>query len=183
MISSYNIIISKSNLSYIVELQQKQFYQSCVFKILEILNLFSINKDEIAFFYFNTVFFLLQQDYTTLRAFSYRDSDVFVVCYSTVDRESFNNIKSFWVPEIKKHNVKKRPVILVATQTDMKHESDDHITSLEGVELAKDIGAECLIETSALTKEGTNATFEKVVLSALKHQKKKYKIFNKFFRK
>lgn len=125
----------------------------------------------------------MQEDYTNLRAFSYRDSDVFIVCYSTVDRESFKNIKSFWLPEIKKYNAKKRPVILVATQTDIKFRSDNYITSDEGVELAKDIGAECLIETSAITKQGTNDTFEKVVLSALKHRKKKYKFFNKLFKK
>lgn len=125
----------------------------------------------------------LQEDYTNLRAFSYRDSDVFIVCYSVVDRESFKNIKSFWIPELKQFNVKKRPVILVATQCDIRDECTDCITSEEGVELAKDIGAECLIETSAITKEGTTATFEKVVMSALKHKKKKYKIFQRIFKK
>jgi GTPase SAR1 family protein len=125
----------------------------------------------------------LQEDYTNLRAFSYRDSDVFIVCYSVVDRESFKNIKSFWIPELKQFNVKKRPVILVATQSDIRDECTDCITSEEGIELAKDIGAECLIETSAITKEGMTATFEKVVLSALKHRKKKYKIFQRIFKR
>ncbi|VDI80353.1 rho-related GTP-binding protein RhoJ-like [Mytilus galloprovincialis] len=124
-----------------------------------------------------------QQDYTNLRAFSYRDSDVFILCYNIADRESFKNIKSFWIPEIKQYNVKKRPIILVATQSDSRHLYEDSVTCEEGVELAKDIGAECLIETSAITREGTTETFERVVMSALKHKKKKYKIFQRLFKK
>jgi GTPase SAR1 family protein len=55
--------------------------------------------------------------------------------YSVVDRESFKNIKSFWIPELKQFNVKKRPVILVATQSDIRDECTDCITSEEGIEL------------------------------------------------
>lgn len=105
---------------------------------------------------------------------------MFVLCYSVVDRESFDSIRDFWVPEI--HNkAKKRPIILVATQTDLRKQGKlDHLTKVEGEILAKQIGAESFIECSAFNKEGINYVFKNVISSALKQNKSKC-MFRKVF--
>ncbi|KAJ8309509.1 hypothetical protein KUTeg_014383 [Tegillarca granosa] len=124
-----------------------------------------------------------QHDYASLRAFTYKDSEVFVLCYSVIDRESFNSIKSFWVPELKEFVGRKRPILLVGTQTDCRylHEDGKTVSKKEGEELAKDIGAEGYFESASFTSEGVRPVFDKVVLSALKYRKKKSKILQRIF--
>jgi GTPase SAR1 family protein len=41
-----------------------------------------------------------QQDFDRLRPLSYPNTDVFVVCYSTISSNSFENVKSKWIPEV-----------------------------------------------------------------------------------
>ena len=45
-----------------------------------------------------------KHDYDRLRPLSYPDTDVFMICYAVNDMESFNHIKSLWLPEIEKHS-------------------------------------------------------------------------------
>jgi small GTP-binding protein len=42
-----------------------------------------------------------QEDYDKLRPLSYPDTDVFMICYSTVCHESLINVKNKWIPELK----------------------------------------------------------------------------------
>mmetsp|Transcript_19689 Transcript_19689/g.32502 ORF Transcript_19689/g.32502 Transcript_19689/m.32502 type:complete len:114 (+) Transcript_19689:315-656(+) len=44
-----------------------------------------------------------QADYDRLRPLSYRDTDVFLVCFSVVNPDSFDNVKEKWVEEVKHH--------------------------------------------------------------------------------
>ncbi|XP_048735596.1 cdc42 homolog [Ostrea edulis] len=81
-----------------------------------------------------------QHDYDKVRRQDYRSNDIFVVCFSAVDRESLESVQDFWIPEIRQID-RKRPIILVATQTDLRKEDSDHITAEEGRHLAKQIGA------------------------------------------
>ena len=41
-----------------------------------------------------------QEDYDRLRPLSYPGTDVFIVCYSMVDPESFKNVKKKWIKEL-----------------------------------------------------------------------------------
>ena len=50
-----------------------------------------------------------------LRPLSYPQTDVFLVCFSTVSPSSFENVKEKWVPEIT-HHCPKTPFLLVGTQ-------------------------------------------------------------------
>ena len=45
--------------------------------------------------------------------------DVFLVCFSLVDKDSLDNVKSIWIPEIRHHNPK-TPIILVGTKKDLR---------------------------------------------------------------
>jgi len=100
-------------------------------------------------------------------------ANVFVICYSAVDRESFESVESYWAHEINRL-VKKHSVILVATQIDMRKSGHiQHVTLREGQALAKRIGASDFVECSALANDGVNNVFISIVSTALRYSKKK----------
>ncbi|KAK3591825.1 hypothetical protein CHS0354_007682 [Potamilus streckersoni] len=128
-----------------------------------------------------------QHDYESMRAGTYKESEVLVLCYSCVDRDSFDSIQDFWVPEMKHYTRKRKPVILVATQTDLrenkKKTSDVHISSEEGAELASQIGADCFLECTFMDHITVKQVFETVIISALKYRKKKVNLVQRIFGK
>ena len=108
------------------------------------------------------------------------------------DRSSFTSIPDLWFPEVMRHmkSWKKKPVILVGTQTDLRDkenetvadlnldgknldENCEKVSSAEGKELATSIGAECYLECSARRGEGLQELFENVVGLAIRYKKKK----------
>ncbi|XP_062568649.1 rho-related GTP-binding protein RhoQ-like [Saccostrea cucullata] len=108
-----------------------------------------------------------------------KSRDVFVVCYSVVDRESFRNAKDFWIPSIKNLN-KRQNIILVATHVDHREGDDpDHVTFDEGFELCKSIGGNSFIECSSKDKVRTQQVFESVVASALAQKKWRFNIIKR----
>ena len=62
-----------------------------------------------------------QEDYDRLRPLSYANASVFVACFNLTDRDSFQNIESKWVPELR-HYLKKAPIILVGCKKDLRAE-------------------------------------------------------------
>ena len=42
-----------------------------------------------------------QDEYAGIRRLSYRSTDVFVVCFSVVDRSSLENVRVSWLPELR----------------------------------------------------------------------------------
>ena len=42
-----------------------------------------------------------QEEYDRLRPMAYTDTDVFIVCFSMVDRDSLENILNKWAPEVR----------------------------------------------------------------------------------
>ena len=42
-----------------------------------------------------------QDEYANIRRLSYRSTDVFVVCFSVVDRSSLANVRLSWLPELR----------------------------------------------------------------------------------
>eukprot|EP01084_Bolivina_argentea_P311107 538485_1 len=67
--------------------------------------------------------------YDRLRPLSYPDTDVFMICYAVNDIESFNHIKSKWLPEIKKY-CNEVPGIVAGCKANLKY----HITEKEFIE-------------------------------------------------
>ena len=105
------------------------------------------------------------------------------MCYSITDRESFQSVKTFWLPEIRREAGKK-PVILVATQTDTRSTpGEDTITKFEGLELADEIGADHFTECSSVSKRGIPKVFEYSIHSVLKYKKEKPNLVKRFIRK
>ncbi|KAI8788261.1 cell division control protein 42 [Biomphalaria glabrata] len=122
-----------------------------------------------------------QNDFEDLRAYTYKESEVLVLCFSVIDRDSFSSVCNSWVPEIKRHTKRRRPVILVGTQIDMRRGEEQEVSTEEGEAMARAIGADCYIECSAKRKDGLKEVFEHVVFSALKFRKKKVNIIERFF--
>ncbi|KAI3464057.1 hypothetical protein Pfo_020720 [Paulownia fortunei] len=142
-----------------------------------------------------------QEDYNRLRPLSYRGGDVFVLAFSLVSRASYENIlKKYaasynfkwhlfgtwqWIPELQ-HFAPGIPVVLVGTKLDLredKHYLADHpglipVTTAQGEELRKQIGAAYYIECSSKTQQNVKAVFDaaiKVVIKPPQQQREKKK--------
>ncbi|KAL6618953.1 hypothetical protein ACP70R_034092 [Stipagrostis hirtigluma subsp. patula] len=115
-----------------------------------------------------------QEDYSRLRPLSYRGADVFVLAFSLISRASYENILKKWMPELRRFapNV---PIVLVGTKSDLRdnrayladHPGASTITTAQGEELRKQIGAAAYIECSSKTQQNVKAVFDtaiKVVL-------------------
>ncbi|GFP89050.1 rac-like GTP-binding protein arac3 [Phtheirospermum japonicum] len=124
-----------------------------------------------------------QEDYNRLRPLSYRGADVFILSFSLISKASYENIPKKWIPELR-HYAPGVPIILVGTKLDLredKHFFVDHpgavpISTAQGEELKKMIGAAAYIECSAKTQQNVKAVFDaaiKVVLQPPKQNKKR----------
>lgn len=120
-----------------------------------------------------------EHEYTELRSFSYKDSEVLLLCFSVSDRDSFESIKEFWAPEVRDFLGKRVPVIVVATQTDTRSGLGGDVSREEGERMAKEIGAERYIECSSADSPSVHSVFENVVLTALKQRKRMGNIFRR----
>lgn len=110
-----------------------------------------------------------------MREMVYKESNVCVICYSVLDRDSMESVKSLWVPEIKNFS-KKVPIVLVATQSDLREKDNtDHIDRAEGLKLAKELGIEQFVETSSFKNDGVKEAFETVVKALVMNKKRKAK--------
>eukprot|EP01117_Protostelium_nocturnum_P017475 TRINITY_DN710_c0_g3_i1.p1 TRINITY_DN710_c0_g3~~TRINITY_DN710_c0_g3_i1.p1 ORF type:complete len:196 (+),score=39.72 TRINITY_DN710_c0_g3_i1:172-759(+) len=129
-----------------------------------------------------------QEDYDRLRPLSYPQTDVFILCYSTVDRRSFENASAKWAPELL-HYCPDAPIILVGTKMDAREDkkvlselyarNTTTVSYEEGMNLAKEIKAVRYQECSALTQKGLKQLFEEVVIASEGPTQKKKKVSKK----
>ncbi|KAG6774742.1 hypothetical protein POTOM_022111 [Populus tomentosa] len=126
-----------------------------------------------------------QEDYNRLRPLSYRGADVFILAFSLISKASYENVAKKWIPELR-HYAPGVPIILVGTKLDLREDKQffvDHpgavpITTAQGEELKKLIGAPFYIECSSKTQQNVKGVFDaaiKVVLQPPKQKKKKKK--------
>src|SRR3989338_7457971 len=115
-----------------------------------------------------------QEEYSRLRALSYPETDVFLLCFSVVAPASFDNIKSKWYPEIY-HHCPDAKTMLVGTKIDLREDKEtlDNLkgeklpTPEMGHSLADAIGAVAYLECSALTQEGLKRVFEEAIRAVI----------------
>uniref|UniRef100_A0A0C9SA71 TSA: Wollemia nobilis Ref_Wollemi_Transcript_4594_1676 transcribed RNA sequence n=1 Tax=Wollemia nobilis TaxID=56998 RepID=A0A0C9SA71_9CONI len=124
-----------------------------------------------------------QEDYNRLRPLSYRGADVFLLAFSLISRASYENVHKKWIPELR-HYAPGVPIILVGTKLDLREDKQfyaDHpsavpVTTDQGEDLRKQIGAAAYIECSAKTQQNVKAVFDaaiKVVIQPPKQKRKK----------
>lgn len=104
-----------------------------------------------------------------LRPLSYPETDIFLVCFSIVQPNSFYNVRQKWHPEISHHNPS-TPFLLVGTKYDLLNDPSTlaklaergqrPITFAQGCAMAQEIGACGYFECSALTQEGLKRVFD-----------------------
>jgi len=110
-----------------------------------------------------------QEDYDRLRPLCYQRAHVVIICFSVDEKSSFDNITAKWIPEVR-HHCPDTPVILVATKTDLRrgHGVGRTLTTVDGDELAKRIGADAYTECSAKTGDGVAGVFQTAAREALR---------------
>lgn len=120
-----------------------------------------------------------QEDYDYLRPLSYPGTDIFILAFSVVDPVSFENIRSKWVPEIRKYEPY-TPFLIIGTKTDLRgdastlHDLDSlnqtAITRLQGDELCRELKGHKYMECSALTQAGLKEIFDECIRCFLQRQ-------------
>eukprot|EP00494_Astrolonche_serrata_P005903 UN05920 len=112
-----------------------------------------------------------QEQFDRIRLLSYRSTDVFLICFSLIERTSFDNIRNKWFPEIKtntKNDGNKRTPIffIVGTKSDIKDPSASpsktEIENLKGLiqsEWPTTVSVVQYFETSAKTRVNVDEVF------------------------
>eukprot|EP00094_Tigriopus_californicus_P001206 TCALIF_01168-PA protein Name:"Similar to Rac1 Ras-related C3 botulinum toxin substrate 1 (Rattus norvegicus)" AED:0.24 eAED:0.24 QI:0/0.33/0/0.75/1/1/4/0/190 len=116
-----------------------------------------------------------QSDYDRLRPLAYPETDVFIVCFSLTEKDSVDNVRCKWIPELRHHRGEDVPVLLVGTKMDLrtKDNAKSCMSTLHGHALAQEVGADKFIECSALSQENVTQVFEEVARLVIYPRKKK----------
>ena len=103
-----------------------------------------------------------QGDGSNERVHIYPGTDVFVVCFSVVQPETFKQVQSRWLPEIQKH-MGETPFLIVGTQTDLRDDPDvlsdlrtrgqKPVSSRHAASLSRRVGASAYVECSPVMKK------------------------------
>lgn len=119
---------------------------------------------------------------------TYYNTDVFVVCFSVADLDSFENVRSKWIPEIK-HFKHQTPILIVGTQSDLRDDpdsilTDSVVTTRAGKKFAKRVGAKAYLECSALKQTGVDEVFQRALSFVVAPKKRRpfWKSFKSVFR-
>ncbi|CAL4066966.1 unnamed protein product [Meganyctiphanes norvegica] len=115
-----------------------------------------------------------QEGYDRVRLLAYNGTNCFLVCFSVVDKKSFENVTATWLPEIRQQcpNI---PVILVGTKSDLRGTvgAGQEIMAAEAKKLASREHLVAYVETSAKKFENLNDVFIEAVKASEAPPKKK----------
>jgi len=110
-----------------------------------------------------------QEDYVGVRKICYDRTDLFLVCFSLVHPNSFHNVKSKWLPELKQY-APNTPFVLIGTKEDLlkdatvtkqlKDMGEEAISKSVGQKFAKECGAEMFLSCSGCSVESVNKCFQ-----------------------
>ena len=100
-----------------------------------------------------------QEKYRALGRNFYKDAIIIALVYDVTEKESFNSIKTNWLPDVKKYGEKYNILAIVGNKCD-KYE-DERITEEEASAYAKEIGARFFL-VSACTGDGVDEMFSEL---------------------
>lgn len=110
-----------------------------------------------------------QEDYDRLRSACYSGTDVFIVCYSCDSAKSCNNIEHKWMPELRRYAPNAK-ILLVGLKNDLRT-SHSEVSYEVCQRLKRIIGADRLLECSALMGQGVSEVFQAAADLAATEQK------------
>ncbi|XP_068178372.1 rho-related GTP-binding protein RhoH [Antennarius striatus] len=113
-------------------------------------------------------------NFRRIRPRSYQHADVVLMCYSVANPTSLASIQSKWIAEVRE-NLPKVPVLVVATQTDLREMGAYRgccIPAAEGRRVAREVHAKGYLECSSLSNRGVQQVFEYAVRTAVNQTKK-----------
>ncbi|XP_033734145.1 cell division control protein 42 homolog [Pecten maximus] len=130
-----------------------------------------------------------QDTYDRLRTLAYFDTDIFLVCFAVDDKDSLDNVRTKWVPEIREYRPN-TPFILVGTQTDLRGSivdiTDSCVSTQQGRKMAKRLGAIKYMECSSLDGVGLEEIFRmaiRVTTDPVLKKNRKWNSFKRLFRR
>lgn len=113
-----------------------------------------------------------QEDYDKFRSLSYSDTDCFIICFAVTSPNSFDNVKTKWIPEIKRYS-KTSPFIIVGTKADLRGDALEKdrleangqkmVDSEDAKTFALSVGAKEYLECSALSQKGLKVVFDRAI--------------------
>ena len=113
-----------------------------------------------------------RESFDGLRQLSYRETDVFIICFSVDCPKSLENVKAKWYPEVQRY-CPNTPIILVATKVDLRDDREviaklrrEHLTPItkkKGKRIKREIGAAEYVECSSPAGIGLETVFEKAI--------------------
>ncbi|RUS81047.1 hypothetical protein EGW08_011187 [Elysia chlorotica] len=115
-------------------------------------------------------------EYEKLREKMCASGDVYMLCYSTNKRSTFERLRHHWLPEMRKYSAEQTPFVVVGLKTDIRSKAQadstditSFVTYSEGMREAGDLGAAKYTECSARNNTGVKRVFEQTIQAALEH--------------
>lgn len=114
-----------------------------------------------------------QAEYDLIRPLAYPQTQLFLMCFSVVSPDSFNNVQRRWYPEVR-HHCPGCPIILVGTKTDLRADpatlaelrraGKEPVSREQGLALCRDLRLARYVEVSAVQDQrGIKQLFEEAV--------------------
>jgi len=110
-------------------------------------------------------------DFDRLRPLSYPKTDCFVICFAINDKQSFNNLKEIWIPEILAHTPE-IPFIFASTKMDVKETETELITPEEISALVESTEAYECVECDSKDMDSILNVFKASVKAIFAHEEK-----------
>ena len=106
-----------------------------------------------------------QEKYVSVRAMYFQGCIGGIFVYDITRPPTFEDIKDKWHKDFKAYAMKNAKFVLIGNKIDL--EEMRKVSTEQGMELAKEIGAVAFIETSAKTGENVNEMFNKITQAIL----------------
>ncbi|CAF1322808.1 unnamed protein product [Adineta steineri] len=113
-----------------------------------------------------------QEEYDQLRIMAYPNTNIFILCFSVVDPDSYSNILSKWIPELNRY-APRVPIILVGTKLDLRNDqstldqlaekNQQPISQSQGDYLAHVCSAKVYLECSSMLNYNVRNVFEQAI--------------------
>eukprot|EP00461_Guttulinopsis_vulgaris_P002394 UN02395 len=117
-----------------------------------------------------------------MRVLVYPQTDCFLLMFSTVSPYSLDNVRSTWIPELRKSVGDNVPIILIGSKIDLRidpffisklaERGMKPVTTQEGERVARETGCVAYMEVCSITGEGVKDVFSKAIESHLIAKKK-----------